>query len=91
MPDYTFKTYIYNGQEYYEYDADLMDRDENAKFGPKKTPALVKKEFPFPKSLLSLLYLASARVSRCLPVSRHPCGNCAAQKTLTLPIRPPAS
>lgn len=57
MPDYTFKTYIYNGQEYYEYDAVPTDRDEYAEPDPKKTPVLVKKDFLFPESLLPLLYL----------------------------------
>ena len=57
MPGYTFKTYIYNGREYYEYDAAPMDRDDHADSGPEKTSALVKKEFLFPESLLSLLYL----------------------------------
>ena len=57
MADYTFKTYIYNGREYYEYDAVSTDRDEYAEPDPKKLPALVKKDFLFPKSLLSLLYL----------------------------------
>ena len=57
MPGYTFKTYIYNGREYYEYDAVPTDRDEYAEPDPKKTPVLVKKDFLFPESLLSLLYL----------------------------------
>lgn len=57
MADYTFKTYIYNGREYYEYDAVSMDRDEYAEPDPKKLPALVKKDFLFPESLLSLIYL----------------------------------
>lgn len=57
MPGYTFKTYIYNGREYYEYDAAPMDRDDHADSGPEKISALVKKEFLFPESLLSLLYL----------------------------------
>lgn len=34
-----------------------MDRDEYAESGLKKTPLPCKKEFPFPKNLLSLLYL----------------------------------
>ena len=57
MPGYTFKTYIYNGREYYEYDAVPADRDEYEEPDPKKTPVLVKKDFLFPESLLSLLYL----------------------------------
>lgn len=57
MPGYTFKTYIYNGREYYEYDAVPTDQDEYTEPDPKKTPVLVKKDFLFPESLLSLLYL----------------------------------
>lgn len=57
MPGYTFKTYICNGREYYEYDAASTDRDDRTESGPEKTSALVKKEFLFPESLLSLLYL----------------------------------
>ena len=57
MPGYTFKTYIYNGREYYEYDAVPTDQDEYAEPALKKTPVLVKKDFLFPESLLSLLYL----------------------------------
>ena len=57
MPGYTFKTYICNGREYYEYDAASTDRDDRTESGPEKTSAFVKKEFLFPESLLSLLYL----------------------------------
>lgn len=57
MPGYTFKTYICNGREYYEYDAASTDRDDRTESGPEKTSARVKKEFLFPESLLSLLYL----------------------------------
>lgn len=57
MPGYTVKTYICNGREYYEYDAASTDRDNRTESGPEKTSARVKKEFLFPKSLLSLLYL----------------------------------
>lgn len=57
MPGYTFKTYICNGREYYEYDAASTDRDDRTESGPEKTSARVKKEFLFPESLLFLLYL----------------------------------
>ena len=57
MPGYTFKTYICNGREYYEYDAASTDRDDRTESGPEKTSARVKKEFLFPESLLSLVYL----------------------------------
>lgn len=53
MPGYTFKTYIYNGREYYEYDAVPTDQDEYAEPALKKTPVLVKKDFLFPESLLA--------------------------------------
>ena len=45
MPDYIFKTYIDGGREYYEY-TDTADRAQT-----------IKKGFPFPESLMSLLYM----------------------------------
>ena len=45
MPDYIFKTYIDSGREYYEY-TDAADRAQT-----------IKKGFPFPESLMSLLYM----------------------------------
>ena len=45
MPDYIFKTYIDSGREYYEY-TDAADREQT-----------IKKDFPFPESLMSLLYM----------------------------------
>ena len=45
MPDYIFKTYIDSGREYYEY-TDAADRAQT-----------IKKDFPFPESLMSLLYM----------------------------------
>ena len=45
MPDYIFKTYIDGGREYYQY-TDAADRDQT-----------IKKDFPFPESLMSLLYM----------------------------------
>ena len=45
MPDYIFKTYIDGGREYYEY-TDAADREQT-----------IKKDFPFPESLMSLLYM----------------------------------
>ena len=45
MPDYIFKTYINGGREYYEY-TDAADREQT-----------IKKDFPFPESLMSLLYM----------------------------------
>ena len=45
MPDYIFKTYIDGGGEYYEY-TDAADRART-----------LKKDFPFPESLMSLLYM----------------------------------
>lgn len=45
MPDYIFKTYIDGGREYYEY-TDAADRERT-----------IKKDFPFPESLMSLLYM----------------------------------
>ena len=45
MPDYIFKTYIDGGKEYYEY-TDAADREQT-----------IKKDFPFPESLMELLYM----------------------------------
>ena len=45
MPDYIFKTYIDSGREYYEY-TDAADREQ-----------IIKKDFPFPESLMELLYM----------------------------------
>ena len=45
MSDYIFKTYIDSGREYYEY-TDAADREQT-----------IKKDFPFPESLMSLLYM----------------------------------
>ena len=45
MHTYIFKTYIDGGREYYEY-TDIADREQT-----------IKKDFPFPESLMSLLYM----------------------------------
>ena len=45
MQNYIFKTYIDGGREYYEY-TDVTDREQT-----------IKKDFPFPESLMSLLYM----------------------------------
>lgn len=45
MQNYIFKTYIDGGREYYEY-TDVADRART-----------IKKDFPFPESLMSLLYM----------------------------------
>lgn len=45
MQTYIFKTYIDGGREYYEY-TDAADRERT-----------IKKDFPFPESLMSLLYM----------------------------------
>ena len=45
MQNYIFKTYIDGGREYYEY-TDAADREQT-----------IKKDFPFPESLMSLLYM----------------------------------
>ena len=59
---YTFKTYIVNGREYYEYSADTLtwlERSERENHGQS---TLIKKVFPFPESLLSLLYLDTGKL-----------------------------
>ena len=45
MQNYIFKTYIDGGREYYEY-TDAADREQT-----------IKKDFPFPESLMCLLYM----------------------------------
>lgn len=45
MHTYIFRTYIDSGREYYEY-TDAADREQT-----------IKKDFPFPESLMSLLYM----------------------------------
>lgn len=45
MQNYIFKTYINGGREYYEY-TDAADREQT-----------IKKDFPFPESLMELLYM----------------------------------
>ena len=45
MQNYIFKTYIDGGREYYEY-TDAADREQT-----------IRKDFPFPESLMSLLYM----------------------------------
>lgn len=54
---YTFKTYIANGREYYEYSADALTWLECSELEHRGQSTLIKKDFPFPESLLSLLYL----------------------------------
>lgn len=46
MTDYVFKSYIANGREWFEYGEDGIG-----------TAQRIKKDFPFPESLLKLLYL----------------------------------
>ena len=43
MSKFIFKTYIADGREYYEY---AVDGEQT-----------IKKDFPFPESLMSLLYM----------------------------------
>ena len=45
MRNYIFKTYINGGREYYEY-TDAANKEQT-----------IKKDFPFPESLMSLLYM----------------------------------
>lgn len=54
---YTFKAYIANGREHYEYSTDALAREERDELERRGRPAAIKKDFPFPESLLSLLYL----------------------------------
>ena len=60
--DYTFKTYIANGREYYEYSVDTLTWLERSERESSGQPMLIKKDFPFPESLLSLLYLDAAQL-----------------------------
>lgn len=55
--DYTFRTYIVNGREHYEYSVDALTWIERSELERCGQPTIIKKDFPFPESLLSLLYL----------------------------------
>lgn len=55
--DYTFKTYIANGREYYEYSVDALTWLERSELESNCQLTLIKKDFPFSENLLSLLYL----------------------------------
>lgn len=55
--DYTFRTYIANGREYYEYSVDALTWLERSELESNCQLTLIKKDFPFPENLLSLLYL----------------------------------
>ena len=55
--DYTFKAYIANGREYYEYSVDALTWTEHNELERCGQSTIIKKDFPFPESLLSLLYL----------------------------------
>ena len=54
---YTFKTYISNGHEHYEYSTDALTQRERDELERTGRPVTIKKDFPFPESLLTLLYL----------------------------------
>ena len=62
--DHTFKTYIANGREYYEYSVDALTWLERSELERHGQPTLIKKDFPFPESLLSLLYFDTAPIIR---------------------------
>lgn len=53
---YTFKTYIADGREHYEYSTDALTWLERSELESSGQPVTTKKDFPFPESLLSLLY-----------------------------------
>ncbi len=57
MLDYTFKTYIFNGWEHYEYSVDALTGSERAALHSSEVSCVIKKDFLFPESLLSFLYL----------------------------------
>ncbi len=54
--EYAFKTYIANGREYYEYSIDALTSEQRRQLERYEHPVVIKKDFPFPESLLSLLY-----------------------------------
>lgn len=60
--DYTFKTYIANGREHYEYSVDALTWTERNELERRSQPTLIKKDFPFSESLLSLSYLDLRKV-----------------------------
>ena len=59
---YTFKTYIANGREYYEYSTDALTREKRDELERVGRPVTIKKDFPFPESLLALLYLGTNEI-----------------------------
>ena len=59
---YTFKTYIANGRECYEYSTDALTWLERSELERAGRPVTIKKDFPFPESLLSLLYLDTGKI-----------------------------
>lgn len=61
MPDYIFKTYIDSGREYYEY-TDVTDRAQT-----------IKKDFPFPESLMDLLYMDTQELEAITKKWTKPC------------------
>ncbi len=62
--EYTFKTYIANGREHYEYSIDALSEGQRRQLEEFEQPAVIKKDFPFPESLLTLLYLDTEPVDR---------------------------
>lgn len=62
--EYTFKTYIANGREHYEYSIDALTSEQRRQLEEYERPAVIKKDFPFPESLLTLLYLDTDPVDR---------------------------
>ena len=59
---YTFKTYIANGREYYEYSTDALTWLERSELERAGRPVTIKKDFPFPESLLTLLYFDTDKI-----------------------------
>ena len=48
--DYTFKTYIANGREYYEYSTDTLTKLERSEFENHGQSTAIKKDLPFLES-----------------------------------------
>ena len=50
--DYTFKTYIANGREYYEYSVDALTWLERSELERHGQPTLIKKDSPFGRNFV---------------------------------------
>lgn len=72
---YTFKTYIAGGREHYEYGTDARAWSERDGLERKGQPVVINKDFPFPESLLSLVYFDTDKLDLLVNESTKPSRN----------------